>query len=165
MDELLDQARAAGIDTLYLTVDTAITSVRERDVRNGFRSLTRVGPGLAARLLAKPGWCLDMLRAGVPRMGAVAHRPEFGTGVLEQAANVSRRIDTRLSWADVDWLRQRWTGRLVLKGILGAEDAVRCARGGGRRHHRLQPWRPPARRRALDHLGAAGDRRGGGWRP
>jgi isopentenyl diphosphate isomerase/L-lactate dehydrogenase-like FMN-dependent dehydrogenase len=130
MDELLDQVRAAGIDTLYLTVDTAITSVRERDVRNGFRSMTRVGPGLAARLLAKPGWCLDMLRAGTPRMGAVAHRPEFGTGVLEQAANVSRRIDTKLSWADVDWLRQRWTGRLVLKGILGAEDAVRAREAG-----------------------------------
>lgn len=130
MDELIDQARGAGIDTLYLTVDTAITSVRERDVRNGFRSLTRVGPGLAVRLLTKPLWCLDMLRTGTPRMGALAHRPEFGSSVLEQAANVSRRIDPALSWADVDWLRRRWPGRLVLKGILDAEDARRSREAG-----------------------------------
>lgn len=130
MDELLAQAQAAGIDTLYLTVDTAITSVRERDVRNGFRALTKVGPDLAARLMTKPFWCLDMLRAGTPRMGAVAHRPEFGSSVLEQAANVSRRIDPSVNWADVDRLRQRWPGKLVLKGILDPEDAKRARVAG-----------------------------------
>lgn len=129
-DELLVQAREAGVDTLFLTVDTAITSVRERDLRNGFRSLTRVSPGLGARLMTRPLWCLDMLRAGMPEVGAVAHRPEFGKGVLEQASNLSRRIDTRLSWKDVDDLRARWPGRLVLKGILSPEDAV-TARSAG----------------------------------
>ena len=129
-DELLAQAREAGVDTLFLTVDTAITSVRERDVRNGFRSLTRASPGLGARLMTRPLWCLDMLRAGMPEVGAVAHRPEFGRGVLEQASNLSRRIDTRLSWKDVDDLRARWPGRLVLKGILSPEDAL-TARAAG----------------------------------
>ena len=129
-DDLLDQAREAGVDTLYLTVDTAITGIRERDVRNGFRALTRIGPGLAMRLLAKPGWCLDMLHAGPPRVGSVQHRPEFGHGVLEQAGNLSRRIDTTLSWKDVEWLRSRWKGRLVLKGVLSVEDAL-LARDAG----------------------------------
>jgi isopentenyl diphosphate isomerase/L-lactate dehydrogenase-like FMN-dependent dehydrogenase len=129
-DELLAQAREAGVDTLFLTVDTAITSVRERDVRNGFRSLTRVSPGLGARLMTRPLWCLDMLRAGMPEVGAVAHRPEFGKGVLEQASHLSRRIDTRLSWRDVDALRARWPGRLVLKGILSPEDAVTARTAG-----------------------------------
>ncbi|WGD28984.1 alpha-hydroxy acid oxidase [Ancylobacter sp. WKF20] len=122
-DELLAQAEEAGVETLFLTVDTAITSVRERDVRNGFRALTRISPALGLRLLTRPAWCLDMLRAGMPEVGAVAHRPEFGKGVLEQASNLSRRIDTRLSWADVERLRARWKGRLVLKGILSPEDA------------------------------------------
>lgn len=129
-EELVEQARAAGVDTLYLTVDTAITGVRERDVRNGFRSLTRVTPALALRLALRPGWCLDMLRAGMPEVGAVKHRPEFGRGVLEQAGNLSRRIDTRLSWKDVEWLRARWDGKLVLKGILSPEDAL-AARAAG----------------------------------
>ncbi|WAC28645.1 alpha-hydroxy acid oxidase [Ancylobacter sp. SL191] len=129
-DELLAQAEEAGVETLFLTVDTAITSVRERDVRNGFRALTRISPALGLRLLTRPAWCLDMLSAGMPEVGAVAHRPEFGKGVLEQASNLSRRIDTRLSWADVERLRARWKGRLVLKGILSPEDA-RLARAAG----------------------------------
>ena len=129
-DELLDQAREAGVDTLYLTVDTAVTGLRERDVRNGFRALTRIGPGLAMRLLSKPAWCRDMLHAGAPRVGAVQHRAEFGRGVLEHAGNLSRRIDTTLSWRDVEWLRARWKGRLVLKGILSTEDAL-MARDAG----------------------------------
>ncbi|MBS9475971.1 alpha-hydroxy acid oxidase [Ancylobacter radicis] len=129
-DELLAQAEEAGVETLFLTVDTAITSVRERDLRNGFRALTRISPALGLRLLARPRWCLDMLRAGMPEVGAIAHRPEFGKGVLEQASNLSRRIDMGLSWADVERLRARWKGRLVLKGILSPEDA-RLARAAG----------------------------------
>ncbi|QIB34139.1 alpha-hydroxy acid oxidase [Ancylobacter pratisalsi] len=129
-EELIAQARAAGVETLYLTVDTAITAVRERDVRNGFRSLTRITPSLALRLATRPAWCLDMARAGLPQVGAVKHRPEFGKGVLEQASNLSRRIDTRLSWKDVDWLRARWDGKLVLKGILSPEDARLAHRAG-----------------------------------
>ncbi|MDR6953471.1 isopentenyl diphosphate isomerase/L-lactate dehydrogenase-like FMN-dependent dehydrogenase [Ancylobacter sp. 3268] len=129
-EELLAQAEAAGVDTLYLTVDTAITGIRERDVRNGFRALTRITPALGLRLAMRPAWCLDMLGAGLPEVGAVKHRPDFGKGVLEQAGNLSRRIDTRLSWKDVDWLRGRWKGRLVLKGILAPEDAL-AARAAG----------------------------------
>jgi isopentenyl diphosphate isomerase/L-lactate dehydrogenase-like FMN-dependent dehydrogenase len=129
-DEFIAQARDAGIETLYLTVDTAITSVRERDVRNGFRSLTRVTPSLVARLLLHPGWCLDMWKAGAPRVGAVSHRPEFGTSVLEQASHLSRNIDKSLSWRDVEWLRERWPGRLVIKGILDPADAVQAKAHG-----------------------------------
>lgn len=129
-DEFIAQARDAGIDTLYLTVDTAITSVRERDIRNGFRSLTRVTPSLMARLLMHPRWCLDMWQAGSPRVGAIAHRPEFGTSVLEQASHLSRNIDKSLSWSDVEWLRQRWPGRLVIKGILDPSDAIQAKTHG-----------------------------------
>ena len=129
-EEIIAQAQAAGVENLYLTVDTAITSVRERDVRNGFRSLTRVGPGLLAKLALHPRWCLDMSRAGTPRVGAIAHRPEFGAGLLEQASHLSRGIDKSLSWRDVEWLRARWPGRLVLKGLLDPEDARRAKAAG-----------------------------------
>ncbi|MFT0859881.1 alpha-hydroxy acid oxidase [Ancylobacter sp. G4_0304] len=129
-EEIIAQAQAAGVENLYLTVDTAITSVRERDVRNGFRSLTRVGPGLLAKLALHPRWCLDMSRAGTPRVGAIAHRPEFGTGLLEQASHLSRGIDKSLSWRDVEWLRARWPGRLVIKGLLDPEDARRAKAAG-----------------------------------
>lgn len=129
-EDFLAQARAAGVETLFLTVDTAVTSVRERDVRNGFRAITRLTPGLAARLALKPRWCLDMLRAGTPAVGHVAGRPEFGRGVLAQAAALSRQIDPTLTWADAEWLRARWPGRLVIKGVLSAEDALKARDAG-----------------------------------
>lgn len=125
-EEFLQAAEHAGVDTLFVTVDTAITGIRERDVRNGFRSLTRVTPGLFARLALKPRWLADVVLAGMPSVRAIEHRPEFGRGALEQAANLSRGIDKTLSWKDIAWLRERWTGKLVVKGVLSAEDAVKA---------------------------------------
>lgn len=126
MDELLQAATEAGVGTLYLTVDTAITAVREKDVRNGFRSATRPTPRMLAGMARRPGWCLDVLKAGWPAVEAVTHRPDFGRGALEHAANLSRRIDKSLTWRDVAGLRARWPGRLVIKGVLSAQDAVQA---------------------------------------
>lgn len=123
-EEFLQAAEKAGVDTLFVTVDTAITGIRERDVRNGFRSLTRVTPGLLARLALKPRWLADVAPRGMPSVRAIAHRPDFGRGALEQAANLSRRIDKTLSWKDIAWLRERWAGKLVVKGVLAPQDAV-----------------------------------------
>lgn len=125
-EELLQAAEHAGVDTLFVTVDTAITGIRERDVRNGFRSLTRVTPDLFARLALKPRWLAQVALAGMPSVRAIEHRPEFGRGALEQAANLSRRIDKTLSWKDIASLRERWTGKLVIKGVLTPADAVRA---------------------------------------
>lgn len=125
-EEFLEGARAAAADTLFLTVDTAITGIRERDVRNGFRTLTRVTPGLFFSLARRPGWLLDVAARGMPSVRAIEHKREFGRGALEQAANLSRRIDKRLSWRDIAWLRERWPGRLVIKGVLAPEDAQKA---------------------------------------
>lgn len=125
-EEFLQAAESAGVDTLFVTVDTAITGIRERDVRNGFRSLTRVTPGLFTRLALRPRWLANIASAGMPSVRAIEHRAEFGRGALEQAANLSRGIDKTLSWKDIAWLRERWTGKLVIKGILAADDAVKA---------------------------------------
>ncbi|MDT3380188.1 alpha-hydroxy acid oxidase [Labrys neptuniae] len=125
-DEFLEGARLAGADTLFVTVDTAITGIRERDVRNGFRSLTRVTPGLFLGLARKPGWLLDVAARGMPSVRAIEHRRDFGRGALEQAANLSRHIDKTVSWKDMAWLRERWQGRLVVKGVLAPEDALKA---------------------------------------
>ena len=129
-EEFVAAAEAAGVDTLFLTVDTAVTGIRERDARNGFRAVTRIGLRMGFGMALRPAWCLDMARAGTPGVGAVRGRTEFGTGILEQAATLSRLIDPALSWDDVAWLRQRWKGRLVIKGILHADDAQRARDAG-----------------------------------
>ena len=123
-------AEDAGVDTLFLTVDTAVTGIRERDARNGFRAVTRIGPRMGFGMALRPAWCLDMARAGRPGVGAVRGSTAFGTGILEQAETLSRLIDPALAWDDVAWLRQRWKGRLVIKGVLHAEDALRARDAG-----------------------------------
>ncbi|MCL4140007.1 UNVERIFIED_CONTAM: hypothetical protein GTU68_013432, partial [Idotea baltica] len=123
VEDLLQSAVDADIDALHLTVDTSVTSVREKDVRNGFRALTKITPALAFSMMQRPAWCLDILRAGSPNVEAVVDYPEFGKGALEQASNLSGRLDASLTWDDVKWLRSKWKKRLVVKGILSAEDA------------------------------------------
>jgi isopentenyl diphosphate isomerase/L-lactate dehydrogenase-like FMN-dependent dehydrogenase len=122
-EDIIDAARSAGATALYVTVDTTITSVRERDIRNGFRHAQRLSPSLLRSLLARPAWCVEMLRAGIPSVALLKDHPEFGRAVLAQAANLSSRIDRSLCWSDLDWLRRRWPGKLVVKGIMAKEDA------------------------------------------
>ena len=123
VEKLLQAAVDADTDVLYLTVDTSVTSVREKDVRNGFRAVTRLNAPLLFSMMQRPAWCLDMLRTGRPNVEAVRDFPEFGTGALEQASNLSGRLDPSLTWDDVRWLREKWKKKLVIKGILCAEDA------------------------------------------
>jgi isopentenyl diphosphate isomerase/L-lactate dehydrogenase-like FMN-dependent dehydrogenase len=123
VEKLLQAAVDADTNVLYLTVDTSVTSVREKDVRNGFRAVTRLNAPLLFSMMQRPAWCLDMLRTGSPNVEAIRDFPEFGTGALEQASNLSGRLDSSLTWDDVKWLRDKWKKKLVIKGILCAEDA------------------------------------------
>ncbi|WP_394691768.1 alpha-hydroxy acid oxidase [Hoeflea sp.] len=125
-EEFLAKAEAAQVETLFVTVDTTITGIRERDLRNGFRSLTRLTPSLMAQFALKPRWVLGHARTGLPSVRAIEHRKEFGRGALAQASNLSRRIDKTLSWDDIVWLRERWNGKLIVKGVLSADDAKRA---------------------------------------
>jgi len=126
VEELLQAALDAEVEVLYLTVDTSVTSVREKDVRNGFRAVTKLNAPLLFSMMQRPAWCLDMLRTGSPNVEALAKYPEFGSGALEQASNLSRRLDPSLTWDDVKWLRKKWKKRLVVKGILSADDAKKA---------------------------------------
>ncbi len=127
---LVDAANAAGCGALYVTVDTALTNVRDRDVRNGFRGVSRMTPSMLARFALKPGWSLPMLATGMPSIRALDPYPQFGRGALAQAANLGQRIDRTLSVADLAWLRKRWPGRLVVKGVLSGADAVKAREAG-----------------------------------
>ena len=122
--------RDAGVETIFLTVDTAVTSVRERDVRNGFREVTHITPGLFAQFAMRPGWALDILRNGLPDVEFVSDLPEFGKGALAQASALSRRLEKNLTWDKVKWLRDQWKGRLIIKGISDARDAVLAREAG-----------------------------------
>jgi isopentenyl diphosphate isomerase/L-lactate dehydrogenase-like FMN-dependent dehydrogenase len=125
--ELLERARAAGYTALVVTVDVAQTGPRERDRRNGFTVPPRVSMRTLAGGLRRPRWTVDFLRR--PRMlseglmSSVAAEGEAAS----LAELIGRQFDPRLCWDDIAWLRERWSGPLLLKGILRGEDARRAA--------------------------------------
>lgn len=121
--DMIGAARAAGVETLFVTVDCAVNGMRERDIRNGFRSLSKLTPALALKLMRKPGWCLDILRHGKWQMEALSGKKAFGRGALAQANALAAQIDSSLAWKDLAWIRSQWPDKIVLKGILHPEDA------------------------------------------
>ena len=122
----MESAEDAEVETLIYTADTAVTSVRERDVRNGFRAVRRLNPTLIFSMMQRPLWCWDMWQSGIPSVEALANYPEFGKGILEQASNLSGRLDSSIIWEDMKWLRKVWKKRLVIKGILSSDDAIKA---------------------------------------
>ena len=126
VEQLVESAEDAEVETLFYTADTAVTSIRERDVRNGFRAVKRLNPTLLFSMMQRPLWCWDMWQSGIPSVEALAKYPEFGTGILEQASNLSGRLDSSIIWEDMKWLRKLWKKRLVIKGILNSDDALKA---------------------------------------
>lgn len=126
----LESARQTGVRRIFLTVDTAVTSVRERDVRNGFRSADRLTARLLWQFLQRPAWSFDVLKGGFPQVGLVTGRKEFGRGALAQAGRLSSRLEKHLTWDTVRGLRDRWHGQLIVKGLMDAED-IAIARMAG----------------------------------
>ena len=127
---MIEIAIRANVEALCVTVDTPVSGVREKDVRNGFRSVARLTPRLALALLRKPGWCARVLRHGAPTIGNLAGMAEFRGNALEQAARIASYIDASMTWEDIAWIRKLWPGKLILKGILNPLDASQALKTG-----------------------------------
>ena len=127
---IIDRIAEAGFDTLVVTVDTAVSGLRERDIRNGLRRITRPSPAMLWDMARRPHWLLDLARTWPPRIGLARDWPEAGSSYLEQAAFLAGQIDSSFDLRGLEWLRSRWKGRLVVKGILHPDDARLCVNVG-----------------------------------
>lgn len=125
-EAVLERVAACGTETLFVTVDTSVSGIRERDTRNGLRVLSRPSARMIADFLAHPFWLADMVRAYPITMTLAEDWPEAGRGYLAQAAFLAGQIDPSLDERGLAWLRSRWRGRLIVKGVLTATDALRC---------------------------------------
>lgn len=125
---ITDRAVACGVSVLVLTVDTAVSGLREKDVANGFRLARKLSPSATLDLARHPGWCLRIAGRGMPRLGNFA--ATGGATLMAQASEVTANIDPSLTWTDVARLRAQWQGRLVIKGIMTPDDAARAADAG-----------------------------------
>jgi L-lactate dehydrogenase (cytochrome) len=133
VEELMSRAEAVGSPVLVLTVDVAVVGARHRDTRNAVAGapspLAKALRGLD--LLAHPHWIRDVPLAGKPLTFGNLERAV--PGARSPAAFrewVDAQFDPSVTWSDIAWVRERWKGSLVVKGVLDPEDARRAVEAG-----------------------------------
>jgi len=119
---LVERAAQAGYRNLILTVDVPEIGSRPREKRNGFQSPVRIGPKQFLDFAFHPQWSLRTLATGVPTLANV----NVAGGKKFKRNEARGKVD----WAFLDRLRARWQGRLIVKGVLGSEDALRTRDAG-----------------------------------
>ncbi|PBB83916.1 MULTISPECIES: alpha-hydroxy acid oxidase [unclassified Mesorhizobium] len=127
---LIDRAKAAKCSALVLTLDLQILGQRHKDVRNGLTAPPRMTLTNIIDMAIRPRWCLGM--AGTQRRtfrNIVGHAKGVGD-VASLSSWTTEQFDPQLSWKDVAWIKERWGGKLILKGILDKEDALMAAKTG-----------------------------------
>jgi isopentenyl diphosphate isomerase/L-lactate dehydrogenase-like FMN-dependent dehydrogenase len=97
---------------------------REKDDRNGFRARSLPSLSMLASMMIHPIWCLGAIAHGVPRIGNIDRYKKMGWWVMDQSAGLGKQIDPTLTWEDMSWFRSIWDGRMIIKGITSAEDAL-----------------------------------------
>ena len=122
---VIDRARNAGFSALVVTIDTAVSGMRERDFRNGMKELISGGPleklPFLPQVLSRPSWLFHFLLDGGIRPLPNVVVPNVGPMPL---IDVSAALaDAAVTWADLSWIREHWGGPIVVKGVLTADDA------------------------------------------
>jgi L-lactate dehydrogenase (cytochrome) len=130
MDRLMDRAKSAGVSALVLTLDLQVLGQRHKDLKNGLTAPPKPTLANIINLMMKPRWCLGM--AGTRRHGfgnLIGH----AKGVSDMSSLsvwTKEQFDPKLDWNDVEWIKKRWGGKLILKGIMDVEDAKLAADSG-----------------------------------
>ena len=127
---LVDRARAAGYSTLVVTVDLQAGGKRERDLRNGVSVPMRMSLRHLYEGMTHPGWSWQMLRHGMPRFENVQGLLGDESAGLTIAARVGQNLDAAFDWDGLSRLRERWPGKLLVKGVEHPMDALRLASMG-----------------------------------
>jgi len=128
----LDRARRAGFSALVITVDTPVAGMRERDPRNGMKALLGSSPfakiPYLPEILAHPGWLAAfLLDGGIPKLENIVIPGKGPMALIDVAAALAQAVVT---WKDLRWIRELWSGPIVVKGLLTAEDARRAVGEG-----------------------------------
>ncbi len=127
---LIDRARAARCSALMVTLDVALLGQRHKDIKNGLSAPPRPTLGNLLDLATRVRWGLGMLGTRRRGFGNVLGHVKGITDTASLSAWTSQQFDPSLTWKDVDWIKQRWGGKLVLKGVMDAEDARLAADHG-----------------------------------
>lgn len=128
--DLIDRAKAAGCGALVLTLDLQILGQRHKDLRNHLSTPPKLTPQHLWQMAMRPRWCLGMLGTRRHHFGNVVGHVKGVSDLSSLGAWTAEQFDPRLSWDDVEWIKNRWGGKLILKGVLDPDDARAAAATG-----------------------------------
>jgi L-lactate dehydrogenase (cytochrome)/glycolate oxidase len=130
MARMIQRCKDARCSALVLTLDLQVIGQRHKDIKNGLTAPPRPTLGNLINLATKPRWCLGMLGTRRHSFGNLVGHVKEVSDMNSLASWTNEQFDPRLSWADVAWVKEQWGGKLILKGIMVAEDARLAVQAG-----------------------------------
>ena len=127
---LVERAIAAKCSALMLTLDLQIQGQRHRDIKNGLAVPPKLTAANALDMMTKPAWVAKVLMGPRKSFGNLAGRLPQAGSLTTLSQWIAGQFDPSLNWKDVEWIRSIWPGKLILKGVLDAEDAKQAAATG-----------------------------------
>ena len=130
MERLIDRAKAANCSALQVTLDLQILGQRHKDIKNGLSTPPKPTIANMINLATKPRWCLGMLGTKRRTFGNIVGHVDGVGDVSSLSSWTADQFDPSLNWGDVEWIKKRWGGKLVVKGVMEAEDARLAVESG-----------------------------------
>ncbi|HEX2011987.1 MAG TPA: alpha-hydroxy acid oxidase [Roseateles sp.] len=130
IERLIDRAKAANCGALVLTLDLQILGQRHKDLKNGLSAPPKLTIPNLINMASKPRWCLGMLGTQRRQFGNIVGHVKGVENMGSLSEWTATQFDPQLNWGDVEWIKKRWGGKLILKGIQDVEDAKLAADSG-----------------------------------
>jgi L-lactate dehydrogenase (cytochrome) len=121
---LIERARAANCSALVITLDLQILGQRHKDIKNGLSAPPKPTIKNLLNLMTKPSWCLGMLGTKNRDFGNIVGHVQGVDNMSSLSAWTAGQFDPSLDWSEVESIKKQWGGKVILKGIMDAEDAV-----------------------------------------
>ena len=130
IERLIERARAANCSALVITLDLQILGQRHKDLKNGLSAPPKLTIANIINIATKPRWALGMLGTSRREFGNIVGHVKGVENMGSLSAWTAQQFDPRLNWGDVEWIKKRWGGKIILKGIQDVEDARLAVESG-----------------------------------
>ena len=130
IERLVDRAKAANCSALVLTLDLQILGQRHKDLKNGLSAPPKLTVANMINIASKPRWALGMLGTKRKQFGNIVGHVSGVADMSSLSAWTATQFDPALNWGDVEWIKKRWGGKLILKGSQDVEDARKAVQSG-----------------------------------